>query len=262
MTIFQHKATVIIILVLIGCNDQSKSDRDLTKPKLSKTDENDSVFESEKLHNPHYYLSSDTLTISTENLGTYKYSKEDFNRIVDNHPELYNDYWESPDEKFYCYGDNAEFGSEAGKDHYYFLYSYFLKQKNGIKKYAKQRKKLIDIYRKINSIFQRIEHGGTYFGYQYQRVLGYAEYSVYLLSVKNDNLKKTYDFSNQKELYIKSLRQLIEDELKIDDEILEKEKEKRKQDLNKTVDELNTLIKDLFYLRRAQEFQYSHYNYY
>ena len=262
MTILQHIATVILILVLIGCNGQSKSDRDITKSQLYKTDKKDSVFESEKMHNPHYYLSTDTLKISTENLGTFKYSKEEFNRIVDNHPELYNDYWETPDEKFFCYGDNAEFGSEAGRDHYYFLYSYFLKQKNGIKKYAKQRKKLIDIYRKINSIFQRIEHGGTYFGHQYQRVLAYAEYSVYLLSVNNDSLKKTYDFSNQKELYIKSIRQLIEDELKIDDEILENEKEERKQDFNNTIDEISILLTDLFYLRRTQEFHYSHYNYF
>lgn len=75
-------------------------------------------------------------------------------------------------------------------------------------------------------------------------------------------MKKTYDITKQKELYIKSLRQLIDDESKIDNETLGKEKAERNKELNKIVDDLNKLITDNFYLRRTQEFHYRHYEYY
>ncbi|MBL0153394.1 MAG: hypothetical protein IPP93_07885 [Chitinophagaceae bacterium] len=60
------------------------------------------------------------------------------------------------------------------------------------------------------------EYGGTYFTHQWGRILGYAEYSVYLLPKKASDIRKSYDITKQKELYIKSLRQLIDDESKID----------------------------------------------
>ena len=142
------------------------------------------------------------------------------------------------------------------------LKKYFLKQKNGVKEFAQQRQKLIDIYSNINSLFGHFEYGGTYFGHQSSRILGYAEYSIYLLPKNNDNISKTYDITKQKELYIKSLRQLIEDENKIDFNTLGQEKIERTKKLNKIVDELDKLITDNFYLRRAQEFQYGHYEYY
>jgi len=91
--------------------------------------------------------------------------------------------------------------------------------------------------------------------------LGYAEYSIYLIS--EIKIEKTYDITKQKELYIKSLRQLIEDESKIDFETLDKDKKsERKKELNKIVNELDSFITDIFYLRRAQEFQYEYYEYY
>ena len=83
-----------------------------------------------------------------------------------------------------------------------------------------------------------------------------------MLPKNNDNISKTYNITKQKELYIKSLRQLIEDENKIDFNTLGQEKIERTKKLNKIVDELDKLITDNFYLRRAQEFQYGHYEYY
>ena len=58
------------------------------------------------------------------------------------------------------------------------------------------------------------------------------------------------------------MRQLIEDENEIDFKTLGIDKIKRIQKLNKIVDELDKLITDNFYLRRTQEFQYGHYEYY
>ena len=143
------------------------------------------------------------------------------------------------------------------------MYAYFLKQRNGVKEFVKQRQKLIDIYSNINSLFAYFEYGGTYFGHKSRRILGYAEYSIYLLPKTKDNITKTYDITKQKEFYIKSLRQLIIDESKIDFNTLGQEKKiERTKILNSIVDELEKLITDNFFLRRAQEFHYGHYEYY
>lgn len=142
------------------------------------------------------------------------------------------------------------------------MYAYFLKQRNGVTEFAQQRQKLIDIYSNINSLFGHFEYGGTYFGHQSSRILGYAEYSIYLLPKTKDDISKTYNITTQKELYVKSLRQLIEDESKIDFNTLGQEKIERTKKLNKIVDELDKLITDNFYLRRAQEFHYGYYEYY
>lgn len=58
------------------------------------------------------------------------------------------------------------------------------------------------------------------------------------------------------------MRQLIEDESKIDFNTFGQEKIEQTQKLNKIVDELDKLITNNFYLRRAQEFQYGYYEYY
>ncbi len=261
MTTVQNIATVVLMTGLLGCNQQPKTDSALTAKQVGKTVQNDTVSTTQKTDNSKYHTSTDTLKISTEMVGTIKYSKDEFNRIVDNHPEFFTNYWEDPDKKYYCNGDSREFASEVGQDDYYVLYAYFLKQKNGADKYAVMRKKLIDIYTNINSLFQRFQYGGTYFGHQYPRILGYAEYSVYLYSEQSDNIEKTYDITKQKDLYIKSLRQLIDDESKIDNETLGKEKVERNKELNKIVDDLSKIITDNFYLRRTQEFHYEHYEY-
>lgn len=193
---------------------------------------------------------------------TLKYSKKKFSAIVDTYPELYSDNTQDPDPTYYCNADKKGFGSEVGQDEYYVLYAYFLKQKNGVDKYAERRKKLIDIYSNINSLFGQLQYGGTYFGHQASRILGYAEYSIYLYKYYENNLSKTYDISKQKALYIQSFRQLVNDEIQIDNETLAQEKTMRKKELNDIVGNIDKAITDNFYLRRAQEFQYEHYQYY
>jgi hypothetical protein len=210
-----------------------------------------------------YYTLKDTIEIVTEYGDTIRYSKKEYNQIIDNHPELISDNPENPDKSYYCNSLADEFGSEVGQDSYYVLYAYFLKQKNGIETCSQNRNKLIQIYTNINSLFSKIEYGGTYFGHQHSRILGYAEYSVYLSPKTKDDIEKTYDITKQKLLYIKSLRQLIDDESKIDYETLGKsEKVERCKELNKLIDNIDKLITDNFFLRRAEEFHYGHYEYY
>lgn len=103
-----------------------------------------------------------------------------------------------------------------------------------------------------------LANGGTYFGHQYTRILGYAEYAIYQNS-GTDYLIKTYSISRQKTLYINSLKQLINDELSTNFDISEKDKPALKRSLLKTVTEMDGLITNYFYLNMAKEFQYSNY---
>ena len=92
--------------------------------------------------------------------------------------------------------------------------------------------------------------------------MGYAEFSVHIYKSYDDKFSKTYDIRKQKRIYIQSLRQLVDDELQIDGETLRQDKVKRKQELNMKIDNIDKAIIDNFYLRRTQEFQYVHYQYY
>jgi hypothetical protein len=250
---------LFIILVLLGfsCNSQTKkNDRDANGDSIQK------VSAIKKKGNSKYYTTIDTLLIATETGDTLKFSAKNFNKIVDEHPELYEDLTYNPDYVYHANMDNDDFGSEQGQDVYYVLYAYFLKQQNGVEKFAEQRKKLISIYSNLNSLFRHFQYGGTFFGHQRLRILGYAEYSIFLYPKSKNDFEKTYDITKQKELYIKSLRQLIRDESTIDFETRGNEKIERTKKLNKIVDELDNLITDIFYLRRAQAFHYDNYEYY
>lgn len=244
----------ISFFTILSCINQPK--------QVDKETVADTNTETKKNDNSDYYTNQDTISIVTEIGDTLKYAKSDFNKIVNKHTEFFEEYPDNPDRVYFNSNDKEEFASEVGQDNYYILYAYFLKQRNGVKEFATQRQNLIEIYSNINSLFGYFEYGGTYFGHQSSRILGYAEYSVYLLPKNENDITKTYDITKQKGLYIKSLRQLIEDESKIDFETLGQEKTERSKKLNEIVDRLDKLITDNFYLRRAQEFQYGHYEYY
>ncbi|WP_031457362.1 hypothetical protein [Flavobacterium chungangense] len=245
---------LIFIFGFLSCKNQPKQVEKITNAKRKTA--------IKKNINSNYYTQKDTILITTEIGDTLKYTKSDFNKIINEHPELIQEFPTNPDILYYNFVNSVDFGSEQGQDVYFILYAHFLKQKNGIEKYTHQRKKLIEIYSMINSLFGHFQYGGTYFGHQKMRILGYAEYSIYLLPKENNEIEKTYDITKQKELYIKSLRQLIKDESEIDFETLGQEKIERNKKLNEIVDKLNTLISDNFYLRRAQDFHYGHYEYY
>ncbi|HSZ86962.1 MAG TPA: hypothetical protein VK787_13095 [Puia sp.] len=107
---------------------------------------------------------------------------------------------------------HLSFGSEIGQDEYYILYAYFLKKKNNKNNFEVRRNTLIKIYNDINEIFGMLSYGGTYFGHQGRRIIGYAEYSIYLYSQNEEDYKKKYDISKQKKFYINSLKQFIVNE--------------------------------------------------
>lgn len=255
---FMKTLLYISVIALLSCNNQTHQSDEKQPIDTNAKSDNNSIIDNSK-----YYTNADTLIITTEIGDTLQYGKDDFNEIIDNHPELVSDNIQNPDQVFCCSDKRDGFGSEAGQDDYFILYAYFLKNKNGETKYSDRRKKLIEIFSNINSLFGHIEYGGTYFGHQQARIVGYVEFSVYLYKQnETQGILKTYDITKQKELYIKSLRQLVSDESKIDFNTTGQEKIERTKELHKIIDDIDKAITDNYYLRRAQDFHYGHYEYY
>lgn len=210
-----------------------------------------------------------TITLPTDSLivlyfqtnDSLVYSREDFDTILSNHPEfLFKEIFD-PTWSYHLQHD-MEFNSEAGQDNYCMLYSYFLMQVNGEQKYAPQRKRLVQLFSKINELFALIEQGGSYFGHQYKRLLGEVEYSIYLMPKDKNELRKKYAIEKQTQLYSQGLRQLVADETVNNEEIEPQRRLSQIKRLNKVIDDINQLITDNFYLRRVQYFQSNYYEYY
>ncbi|MBG9377689.1 hypothetical protein I5907_15715 [Panacibacter sp. DH6] len=152
------------------------------------------------------------------------------------------------------------FGSEQGQDTYYILYSYFLRQKYNDKNLDTVRENLITIYQTINDIFGYLQYGGTFFGHQFNRINGYAEYGVYEYKSFSDIDNKLTDIGRLKMLYLTSLKEIIHREAELDNEIPQRaEKAARENELLKYVATLDKIIDNYFYLKKAQQFQYSYY---
>lgn len=203
----------------------------------------------------------DTINISTDDSIVTKYSKGDLKRILKKDPDLNDDRSNPPD---ICWGESLKISSdydcEACLDDYYVLYAYFLREKNGEAKYRQQRKTLIELYRNINYLFGRLNGGGTYYGHQYARILGYAEYSISVYVYQNEyGAVKSYNITKQKELYLKSLIQYIDDEVNNNLELSAQEKARKIAELVRKANDIGRLITSHFYLEMAQEFHYSNY---
>jgi len=266
--------TLIIIstFLFFGCTQHQTKDKKSSTSDTSKNlTETKIELPQNRLDRAKYHTDKDTVYIFSQLKDTLKFSKQEFNDIVDNFPELTSLNTQNPDTAYYSkiwvdlvdsLGEKKHltFGSEAGQDNYYILYAYFLKQKNGIAKYSVRRKKLFEIYNTLNSLFENLNYGGTYFGHQYSRIEGYAEFSIYWYRHYEDYFDRPYDITKQKEFYIGGLKQLILDEEKIDNNTTgKKEKAERRRKLFEKVDNLEKQITDNFYLRMAQSFQSDYY---
>jgi hypothetical protein len=171
----------------------------------------------------------------------------------------------SPDDsflqnEFFVYKDSTgrqltrPFGSEVGQDFYFETYAWFLMERNGIEKYKVRRKKAVETFRTVNEIFDILRLGGTYYGHQYRRILGYAEYSIYKYKSNPKDYSKKEGFAYAKKAFIDSLRQVIAREINSETSVPKDELVKRYHYLLKKVNELDKQISDYFYLREAGEF--------
>jgi hypothetical protein len=241
-------AYLLLIILTLGCQRQSK----LELSETSKV--------AEVKVNPNY-IKEDSIEID---LGFEKriYSKDSINKIIDEHPEFFYQSINYPEIEYWS--NIGDFGSESGKDHYYILYHYFLKQRNTSKDDDVKRKRLIELFHYYNALHQRINYGSPYFGHQYHRIYGIAEYIVYW-SKDYDNSDEKYSFIKQKKLYIRLLKQYVADEIEVDVNLLipaEKSKiqtAERKHELDSIVNRIDSLTTDMFYLRNGQEFNYRYY---
>lgn len=209
-------------------------------------------------------VENDDEKIIIHNAGndTLIYTKSEMEKIEKCIPQLFsNPYPIHPDLIYLlinsCDETTQFFSSEVGIDNFYMIYAYYLKNKNGINKYITERENLISVYRLINSLNSNINYGGTYYGHQNKRIIGYAEFDIYDM-IDNESYKN-YDISKQRDLFIQSLNQFIVDEVAIDDSLSPEEKKERGKELINITSNLSGLITNSFYLSKAQEFQYRYY---
>lgn len=208
---------------------------------------------------------NDTLLLFPETGDTLQYAKLELQGIIEAFPSLISQKPDDPDISYLnrlCGLANRpeyDFSSEAGKDEYYMLYAFFLKSRDSDAKSKAMRFKLVSVFRDLNSINQLLRHGGTYFGHQYARVLGYAEYAVYSYKLDSEYYAKNYPINKQKKIFIDGLHQFINEEVDNDGDVLAGKKANRKKELFNIVGQIDKLITDNFYLKQVQRFFYSYY---
>ena len=195
----KHLFLLILIMSFFSC-------RHSVKNKIEKVI--DSTIEpiAEEAINKSITSPNDSMFIIPETGDTLFYSKEDFAALKKSILSSYG-LVVSPDMLFlkdevFKYTDSAgkiktiSFSCEVCKDDFFETYAYVLRSKDGIIKYKNERKKLIEMFRLINEIYNNLTGGGTYYGHQYRRILGYAEYSIYKYTYGDYN--KSYNISDQK----------------------------------------------------------------
>lgn len=207
----------------------------------------------------------DTVLVFPETKDTLSYTKKELEEIIAAYPTLTSDYVRSPDMSYAadpCGTSGNEmalrFSPEAGQDAYYMLYAYFLRQK-AKNSDSGMRRWLLKIFQDINGIHWGLSGGGTYYGHQYARILGYAEYALYCYQLDSSYYQSSYLITTQKKLFIQSLRQQIADELQNNYDFTEVDKVKLKKKLLATVSDLDKMITNKFYLKEAMKFEYSYY---
>jgi hypothetical protein len=240
------------LFLIFGCNNSNKKATNFGLSDTTKTSNS-------------MVLPDDTVTImiDTSTRITYKWGM--LKKILKDYPVLNPKTIISPDEAYTKAlsetkapnDSDISFKSEIGKDSFFDLYDYYLKKKLTADKYQIQRRTFIRLYKSINKIFSNLANGGTYFIHMDSKIPGYAEYSVYL---NKDSANYDTDYlSKQKMLYTDSLKQLIVNKISTDNYSSDKQKNELKKKLFERVNDINGLITNNFYLKRAQVFEYSYY---
>jgi len=183
---------------------------------------------------------------------TIKETKGRLRKILKYHSELQTEFPQQPDISYELDNEKSsanghiDFSSEAGQDEYFLFYSYFLGIKNGGEKYQAKRVTLTNIYQDIYLLYLKLLGGGASYRHVYFRICAYVEYSI-SQGTDVDSYERTYNISNQKRLYINSLKQRIIDELNTTMEVPDKTKPKLKKELFKTVNQIDGLITNFYY---------------
>ena len=201
------------------------------------------------------YTQQDTL-----NLNGHKFSKKEFNAIVDNFPSLYQNEVLHPDSLYklefsnpnfaIAYEQNVSFDSDAGQDRFFALYAHFLTSKNKGTRFEYLRKSLKNSYDSINTIFERLSRGGTDYIHQSSCIPTYVAYDIYQLNHSNRLPVYTQKTRADQYEFIEDLKNQIENESTLADISYEFENEKIADLVNK----LNEEIINDYVLFKTKEF--------
>ena len=222
-------------IVFYACQNKQKEETDLVKTG--------------------FYTSVDTVIINE-----IKFSKKEFNKIIDNFPRLYQNEVLHPNSLYNSeftnphfaesYGQNISFDSDAGKDHYFVLYAHFLKFKNKGTRFENLRKHLKNSYDIINTFFERLNRGGTFYPHQSSCIPAYVEYDIYQLNHSNRLPEFTKKTRAERFEFIEDLKKQIENESKMVDMSCEFENEK----ISDLVNRLNEAIVNDYVLFKTKIF--------
>jgi hypothetical protein len=238
----------------------------MSPPGLSK---DSSTYNFSESVDSSLFAKTDSVLIEFPDFDSVAYTRGEFNNIVVHFPELYSSLIYDPDIVYYGSVFSGKistvdgFNSEAGQDQFYRLYAFFLRNRDTGQALAGTRDTLVRVFEEINGIFGQLNHGGTFFGHQSYRILGYSEYGVHLISQNMEESKKGYSITAQKTNFINQFTQQIVDEIGVDNLLLGKhEKEDRMQEMLKSVRKINGWISNYFYLKEARQFMYEYYDVY
>ena len=269
---------LVIFSLLIACN-QSKTETIKVKKtapiinakKTKSVKFNEYVNKSLPRIKDDPKLEKQKVVIYTTADRSLVYTKNDIHKIEILFPLFKSSVFSNPDEAYEASGvwkeymnqdekkETFDFGSEDGQDNFYLVYAYYLKQKNGDAKFSSARKNLITLYDTLNDIYSRVEYGGTFFGHQYDRIYGYAEYSIYLLAI-NKKTSQRIQFNKHKAQYIDSLQKYVagKEENNVYNKMDEKEGKERAKYFEKKIAILQRLITNYYYLDQLKNFD-THY---
>ncbi len=197
-----------------------------------------------------------------DNGDTISFSKQEIDRFND-YFNMRSEEIKHPDELIELIEDDLQlslhYSSEVGIDNFYLLYSYSLRTNKSLEYYDLIKSRLVKIYRTINSINGALQHGGTYFGHQYWRAQGVAEYWMYQ---KKEKKVPNLDFfiAEHKKPFIDSVQLYVNKKIQHDSDLYSEElKNDRKQVIKPLVDRLDSLIDSYFKLNQARQYQQKYY---
>lgn len=254
------------LFVLFCCNTPEKNDKPATADTSTVHNTNNDNDKSA------YYATTDSVIIASKYFDTIGYSKKEFNDIIGQYAYLVQEFPDPPNIAWAkdlavalkTVKDNdpgfLDFSSEAGQDNYYQLYAHFLMKRDSNPALNQPRDRLNKIYQDINDMSGELARGGTYYGHQYNRIAGFAEYAISTYAFDSSSFLKTSDIGKQKALFILSLKQSAADEIATDNDFASTaEKEKFKAKILAYVDDLDKEITDGFCLYYARQFYYNNY---
>lgn len=220
---------------LWSCNESKKTNSDIDKTQ--------------------HYTQEDTL-----NLNGHKFSKKEFNAIVDNFPRLYQDEVLHPDSLYklefsnpnfaISYEQNGSFDSDAGQDRFFTLYAYFLAIKNKDSRFEYLRNHLNKSYATINTIFERLSRGSTHYIHQSSCIPAYVEYDIYFINNSLRLPEFTKKTRAERFEFIEELNAKIANESQMADISYESENEK----MADLIEKLNEEIVNDYVLFKSKEF--------